>query len=143
MRIAEDDLRAHVQQFIYEEKAALEHLLMDQHRALGLYRHHQHDADQVGCKARPGRVGDGHDSTVNKGFYLVMLLGGYINIVTTSLDNNTQFAEYVGYHAQLFVMHVFDGDLRPGHCSKAYKRAYFDHIGQQAVFGALQPGYTL
>ena len=39
--VAEDNLRTHVYQFIYEEEAALEHLLVYQHRAACLRRHYQ------------------------------------------------------------------------------------------------------
>lgn len=35
VRVAQDDLRAHVDQFVREEQAALEHLLVDEHAAFG------------------------------------------------------------------------------------------------------------
>ena len=39
--VAEDNLCTHVYQFIHEEEAALEHLLVYQHRAARLRRHYQ------------------------------------------------------------------------------------------------------
>ena len=43
MRIAENDLSPHVDQFVCEEETALEHLLMDQNAALALGCDNQHD----------------------------------------------------------------------------------------------------
>lgn len=51
--VTEDDLGPHVDQLVNEEKAALEHLLVNQHSSLGLRGHHQEDRQQVGCKAGP------------------------------------------------------------------------------------------
>ena len=39
VRVAEDDLGAHVDELVNEEQAALEHLLMEKYRAAGLCRH--------------------------------------------------------------------------------------------------------
>ena len=43
MRVAKDNLRTHVNQFVHEEKAGFKHLLMYQYGALCLRRHHQKD----------------------------------------------------------------------------------------------------
>src|SRR5687767_1123487 len=51
MRITKNDLCAHVYQFIYKEKAALKHFLVNEHASLCLYGRYQHNAQQVGCKA--------------------------------------------------------------------------------------------
>ena len=56
--VAEDNLRTHVNQFIYEEEAALEHLLVYPHRAACLRRHYQDNRQQVRCQSGPGRLGD-------------------------------------------------------------------------------------
>jgi hypothetical protein len=47
VRVAEDDLRAHVLQVVDEEHAALEHLLEEQHGAFALRRDGDHDGHQV------------------------------------------------------------------------------------------------
>ena len=49
VRVAEDDLRTHVDELVHKEQAALEHLLVDEHGAFGLGGHHQNDTDQVGA----------------------------------------------------------------------------------------------
>ncbi len=59
--IAENDLRAHGDQFVHEEKPALVHLFVDDNRALGLGSRHQCDAHEVGREGRPRCIVDlGH-----------------------------------------------------------------------------------
>ena len=53
VRIAKNNLCAHVDQFIDKEKTALEHLLMNQYTTFCLGSHYQHDAQQVGVS--PGQ----------------------------------------------------------------------------------------
>ena len=52
VRVAEDDPRAHVDELVDEEQAVLEHLLEDQHRALGLRRDGEGDRREVGRERR-------------------------------------------------------------------------------------------
>ena len=66
VRIAQYDLRPHVNQFVDEKQAALKHLLMYQHTAFGLSRHDQHHAQQVRCQSGPRGIGYGHDGTVKE-----------------------------------------------------------------------------
>ena len=66
VRVAKDDLRTHVDQFVHKEQAALKHLLMDQYASFGLGGYHEHHTQQVGCQSRPGSVGNGHDGAVDK-----------------------------------------------------------------------------
>lgn len=47
VRIAKNDLRSHVDQFVDKEETAFEHLLMDQHTADSLRRHNEEDTQQV------------------------------------------------------------------------------------------------
>ena len=46
--VAKDYLRAHLDEVIYEEEAALKHLLMEEHGALCLCSHHDEHAQEVG-----------------------------------------------------------------------------------------------
>ena len=85
VRVAEDDLRAHVDEFVDEEQAALEHLLVDERGAFGLGGHHQNDTDKVGGEAGPRRVGDGEDAAVHEGLHLVMFLRGNEDVVATKI----------------------------------------------------------
>ena len=39
VRVAEDDLRTHIDQFVHEEQTRLKHLLVNQHGAFGLRSH--------------------------------------------------------------------------------------------------------
>src|SRR5690606_33686970 len=56
VRVAENDLGAHVDEFIDKEQPAFKHFLVDKHCTSSLRGHHKHDADQVGGKAWPGGV---------------------------------------------------------------------------------------
>ena len=73
MGVAEDDLRTHVDEFVDEEQAALEHLLVDEHGALGLGGYHKGNGYEVGREAWPRRVGNSHDAAVHETLYLVVL----------------------------------------------------------------------
>ena len=55
VRVAEDDPRAHPDELVDEEQAALEHLLEDQHRAARLRRDGDRDRGQVGRERGPRR----------------------------------------------------------------------------------------
>ena len=83
VRVAEDDLRAHVDEFVDEKQTALEHFLVDEHGAFGLRGHHQNDTDKVRCEAGPGRIGHGEDAAVHEGLHLVMRLRGNEDVVAT------------------------------------------------------------
>ena len=56
--VAEYDLCAHVDEFVDEEEAALEHLLVDEHCSLGLCGYNEHDAEEVRGESRPGGIGE-------------------------------------------------------------------------------------
>ena len=66
VRVAKDDLSTHVDELVYKEQAAFEHLLVDQYASFGLGGHYEHHAQQVGCQSRPGGVGNGHDGAVDE-----------------------------------------------------------------------------
>ena len=100
VRIAEDYLCAHVDEQVEEEKAALEHLLVDQHAARELCGHHQHYAEEVRGQARPRCVGNGHYGAVEEGFDDVALFLGDIDIVPERLSADTQPAALLGDYTQ-------------------------------------------
>ena len=64
--VAEDDLGTHVDEFVNEEQAALEHFLVEEHRTAGLRGHHEQHRQQVGSEPRPRCVTQSHDGTVDK-----------------------------------------------------------------------------
>ena len=49
--VAKNDLCAHIDEFVDEEQTAFEHLLMYEHGAFSLCRHHEHYADEVGSES--------------------------------------------------------------------------------------------
>ena len=72
MGITENDLCAHVDELIHKEQTALEHLLMDEHRASRLCSNNEKHRQQVGREARPWSVCQSHDRTVDKRLHLVV-----------------------------------------------------------------------
>ena len=103
VRIAKNNLCAHVNQFIDKEKTALEHLLMNQYTTFCLGSHYQHDAQQVRSQSRPGSIGNGHDGTVDKRLDLIAILCRNKNIISSLFEFNTQTAETFGNNTQIFV----------------------------------------
>ena len=76
VRVTEDDLRAHINQFIHEEQTRLEHLLVNEHRPACLGSDHKDHGQQIRCQTRPGCISHREDRTIEEGFYLIVLLGG-------------------------------------------------------------------
>ena len=138
VRIAEDDLRTHVDEFVHEEQARFEHLLVDEHRSLGLCAHHEEHAQQVGRESRPGRIGQRHERAVDEGVYLVVILPGHDDVVVLLQHLDAQAAESVGDDAELVVAHVADADAFAAHGGHADERTHLDHVGQDEVLGAVQ-----
>src|SRR6185503_17236138 len=93
VRIAKDDLRAHVDELDDEEKAALEHLLVNEYVAFRLGSQHERHADKVRGEAGPWRIGDDHDRAVNEAFDLYVLLGRYVDVVSAELHFYAQLPE--------------------------------------------------
>ena len=138
MRVAKNDLRPHVDQFVHKEQTAFEHLLMNKHAPFGLRGNDKHYAEQVGSQSRPRCVGYRHDRAVNERFYLVDLLCGNVNIVSPLLELNAQTTETLGNNAQIFVGDVFNGYFAFGHRCHTNKATDFNHIGQYGVLCAVQ-----
>ena len=136
--VAEDDLGAHVDEFVDEEEAALEHLLVDEDAALGLGGHDEGDADEVGGEAGPRGVGHGHDASVHEALNLVVLLGGDVEVVAFLPHLDAEAAEHLWDEAEVLHLGVLDGEVALGHGGHADEGAHLDHVGQQAVFAAVQ-----
>ena len=100
MRIAQDDLRSHVDEFIGEEQAALKHLLVDQNAAFGLGGRHQHNGQQIRREARPRCVRYGEDGAVDEGFNLVRILRRHEDVVAAALEFDSEFLENLGNDAE-------------------------------------------
>ena len=117
--ITQDNLSAHVDELIHKEQAALEHLLMNEHRALGLSSHHQQYAQQVGGESRPGGIAEGHEGAIDEGFYLVVVVTGNIDVIALTLHTDAHAAEGVGDDAEVVVADILDADAVAAHGSHA------------------------
>ena len=74
VRVAEDDLCAHVYELIDEEQARLEHLLVDEHGALCLGCYNENDREQVRRESGPRCICDSEDRTVKERLDLIVFL---------------------------------------------------------------------
>ena len=93
MGVAEDYLRSHVNQFIHKEEATLKHLLMEEHTAPGLGCNNDEHGYEVGSETRPWGIGKGHDCSVDKRLYRVMVLLGNDEIVALNIYPYSQSTE--------------------------------------------------
>ena len=85
VRVAKDDLGAHVDQLVHEKKTALEHLLVDEDTSFGFGGNNEHDAEQVGRETGPRRIGNGEDGAVEERFDGIALLLRNMEIVASLL----------------------------------------------------------
>src|SRR4051812_9832694 len=108
VRIAKDNLGSHLYKLIYEEQAALKHLLVYEHRPLRLGGDHQHYAQQVGRKARPRMIVNGEYRSVNKGLYAVTILLWHVDVIAVYFKLNAQAPECFRYHAKVGYVGIFD-----------------------------------
>ncbi len=138
MRVTQNDLCSHVNQFVYEKEPAFEHLLMDQYTPFGLCGYHQYDADQVGCEPRPWSIGNGHDRTIHKALHGVMILcrNQEIMLVLNQLDSKS--SKNVRNDAQVLVIDMTDRDLRTRHGSQPNETSNFNHIREKRVFTSVE-----
>ena len=143
MGVAEDNLCAHINQFVHEEEPTLEHLLVDEHRAFGLGGHHKEHTQQVGSEAGPRRIGDGHNGAIHKTLNLVVLLTGDENIVAALLKADTHTLKLRRNDAEVLKRHIFDCQLRLSHCSHTDETTHLNHIGQHRVLRTTELLHTL
>ncbi len=138
VRVAEDDLRTHIDQFIHEEETALEHLLMEEHTATSLGSHYEKHGEKVWSKSWPRSIGKRHDGAVDKGIDDIMLLLWNDEVIALYLDLHTQAAESIRNDAQILDRYVLDADTGATHGSHSDERTHLDHIGQDAMLGSMQ-----
>ena len=143
MRVAKDDLCAHIDEFIDEKQATFKHFLVDEHRTASLRRHDEQNGEQIGRESGPGRVGKRHNGAVDERFHGVALLSRNEKIVARHLDFDAEASEGVGDDAEVFQRHVFDGDAVADHRRHTDERADFNHIGQNRVNRAAERLHAL
>jgi len=138
VRITQYNLRAHIDQFIDEKQSGLKHFLMNQQRSFGLSGHHQNNGKQIRCKARPWRIGNRQDRTVNKFLDFIIFLCRNENIIATQLHINSQLAECVRDETQLCIANILYGNFGTGHGGQPDPRTDLHHIRKNAVFCSVQ-----
>ena len=102
VRVAKYYLRSHVDELVDKEQAALEHLLVDKYRTLGLCRNDEEYRQKVGSKARPRGIGYGHYGTVQECLYFVVFLLRNVDVVAALFEIDTHACELSRDNAQIF-----------------------------------------
>ena len=133
VRVAQYYLCSHVDELVHEEESALEHLLMEQYAAACLRCHHNENRKKVWRQSGPRSVCERHYCAVNERVDLIMFLSGNDDVVAFRLKTYAQTAEGVGNDAQIAQRHVLYTYSVAHHGSHSNERAYFYHVGQNAV----------
>ena len=108
MRITEDDLGSHGNQFVHPEKSTFEHLLKDQDGSLTLGRSHSNNTCQICRKTRPWTIIDFGDPTWNIGFHFPLLCFGNNQIIPIGFGSDTDLFKHVANHREMFHPGVFN-----------------------------------
>ena len=143
VRVAKDNLRAHVDKFIDEEQTALEHLLVEEHRSACLSSHRNEHGEQVRSQSWPRRIGNGHGGTVDERLNLVVALARHKEVVILDFHLDAHATEGIGNDAEVLERHVFDADAVTTHGCQADERTHLNHVRQNGVFRAMQLANTL
>ena len=138
VRITENDLRTHINQFIHEEEAALEHLLMEEDAATSLGSHYEEHGKKVRSESWPRGIGKRHDGAVNKRIDDIMFLFWNHKVIVLYLYLHSQAAECIRNNAQILDRHILDAHTFATHCRHADERTYLNHIRQDAMLGTMQ-----
>ncbi len=138
VRVAENNLCAHINEFVDEEQTALKHFLMEEHRSPRLRGHHDEHREQVGSQSWPRRIGECHDGAVNEGVHLIVFLLRDVEVVVLFTDFDAQPPESVGNDAEVTQRHVLDAYAVAHHGGHPDERSYLNHVGQQPVFRAMK-----
>ena len=117
VRVAEDDLRTHIDELVDKEETRLEHLLMDEDDAACLGGSDEEDGQKVGREARPGCVGNGHDGAIDERVDLIMVVGWYIEVVAALFDGDAETTEGIGNDSEVGHRDVGDGEFGARHGS--------------------------
>ena len=138
VRVTENNLRTHINQFIHEEEAALEHFLMEEDAATSLCSHYEEHGEKVWSESWPRGIGKRHDSAVNKRIDDIMFLFWNHKVIVLYLYLHSQAAECIRNNTQILDRHILDAHTFTTHCRHADERTYLNHIRQDAVLGTMQ-----
>lgn len=134
--VAEDDLCAHIDEFVDEEEAAFKHFLMEEHGAACLCGHDEEYAEEVGGESWPGGVGHCHEGSVDETVDLIVVVARNVDVVAFHFEVDAQAGEGIGDDAQVADGGVFDGESVARHGGHADEAAHFNHVGENGVCGA-------
>ena len=140
VRVAQHDLGAHGDQPVDEEQPALEHLLVDQHRAARLRGDDQGDADQVGVEAGPGRRVDLGDGVVGVLLDAQLLVFRHEDVVAVVVPAHAELPKADPGHAVLARARPGDPDGAAGHGGQADERGDLHEVRPDRVLAAAEPG---
>ena len=143
VRVAQNNLRPHIEEFIYEEQPTLEHLLMNQYRTLSLRGYHQQHRQQIGRQSRPRCVGYRQYRSVEERLDLIMLLRRDQDIIAIYVDSDSESSEGIRNNTQVAIRHIAYSQLRTRDRRHADKRTHLNHVGQQSVLCSVQFAYAL
>ena len=90
---------------------------MNEHTTLCLCCHDKEHAEKVRRESRPRSIGKSHDSAVDKGFYLVMVMMRDEEVIAINLNLNTETAEGIGYDTKVLDRSILDSDSIAHHSS--------------------------
>ncbi len=138
VRIAQDNLRSHVNQLIDKEKAALKHLLMNQDTALALDGHHKHHAQKVRGESRPRSISKRHYRPVHKRINHIAFLLRHIYVIPALLQLHPKTAETFRNNAEILIRYILYGYRAPVHGSHADERPDLNHVWKNNMFRPVQ-----
>ena len=143
MRVTQDDSRAHVDQPIHEEQAALEHLLVDEDRARALGGQDERHGREVGGEARPGGVVDGGNGAAEVVGHRQPLAARHHERGALQLRLHAEAGEDEPDHAQVIGRHVEHAQLAARHGGQRDERADLDVVGPDPVGGGRERLHAL
>ena len=108
VRVAEDDLCTHINQFIDKEETRFEHLLVNEHGAFRLGSDHKEDGEQVRRETGPRSIRHSEDRAVKERLDLIMLLGRNNDIVTIYINTDTETTESIGDNTEVAITNILD-----------------------------------
>ena len=111
---------------------------MEEHGAARLCGHGDEHAQQIGCEAWPGSVGQCHDAAVDERLYLIVAHTRDEQVVALFFHFDAHAAEGIGNDAKVSERHILDADAVAHHRCHSDERAHLNHVGQDAVRRAVQ-----
>ena len=143
MRITEDYLCTHVNEFIHEEQTTLKHLLVEKYTTLCLCSNNEQHRDKVWCQSWPWSIANGHNRSINERVYHIVVLTWNQEVITIFDNLYTESTEGIKYQSQVRNRHVFNTNTITYHRCNTNERAYLNHIRQDSMVSSMQFLHTL